>query len=354
MDITFNPIYLEKNTGHGNSRRVSLRRCRNDLVAMMDADDMSTGTRFEKQIEIFGGNNGVDVVGGQITEFVGEPGNITGKRCVPETDADIKRYLKKRCPMNHMTVMFRRSAVEKAGGYLDWYCNEDYYLWVRMALAGSNFANIPDTLCNVRVGNAMAARRGGWKYFRSEARIQKYMLQSKLIRLPRYLFNVAIRFGGEVIAPNKLRAILFRFTRRRQRIDKESTLTSAAIRDECVTARKEYPPFSVAMCVYEKDNAEWFDEALASVTIHQTVKPDEIVLVVDGPVPQSIQAVIDKYSKIFGGGLNLIYLKKNQGFGNALKVAVENSHNEIIARMDSDDIAVLDRFRRQLEKLIGD
>ena len=57
--------------------------------------------------------------------------------------------------------------------------------------------------------------------------------------------------------------------------------------------------------------------------------------------------------KFSGGELNLIYLKENQGFGNALKVAVESSHNEIIARMDSDDIAVPDRFRRQLEKLMG-
>lgn len=302
MGIAFNPVYLKQNTGHGNSRRVSLQGCRNDLVAMMDADDISADIRFEKQVRVFGKSGMVDVVGGQITEFVGELGSITGKRCVPETDHDIKRYLKKRCPMNHMTVMFRRSAVEKAGGYLDWYCNEDYYLWIRMVLAGSTFANIPDILCNVRVGNAMAARRGGWKYFISEAGIQKYMLQNKLISFPRYLYNVAVRFGGEVVAPNSIRSKLFRFTRGKYKEEKEKVSNSNVSCDMDVKAEKEYPPFSVAMCVYGKDNAEWFDEALASVTIHQTVKPDEVVLVVDGPVPQSIQDVIDKYSKIFGGG----------------------------------------------------
>lgn len=352
MGITFNPVYLKENTGHGNSRQVSLQRCRNDLVAVMDADDISAGTRFEKQTSVFGKGRMVDVVGGQITEFVGEPGNITGKRCVPETDADIKQYLKKRCPMNHMTVMFRRSAVEKAGGYLDWYCNEDYYLWIRMALAGSVFANIPDTLCNVRVGNAMAARRGGWKYFCSEAGIQKYMLQNNLIRLPQYLYNVAVRFVGEVIVPNSLRNILFRFTRHRYKGNPLNMLV--AVDDTDIMAGKNYPPFSVAMCVYEKDNAEWFDNALASVTIHQTVKPDEVVLVVDGPVPKSIQTVIDRHSEILKEKLNLVYIKENRGFGNALKAAVENSHNEIIARMDSDDMAVPDRFQRQLDRLIGE
>lgn len=354
MGITFKPIYLEQNTGHGNSMRVSMQGCRNDLVAIMDADNISTDIRFEKQARVFRKSRMVDVVGGQITEFVGESDNITGKRCVPETDNDIKRYLKKRCPMNHMTVMFRRSAVEKAGGYLDWYCNEDYYLWIRMAMAGSTFVNIPDTLCNVRVGSAMAGRRGGWKYFISEAGIQKFMLQNKLISFPRYLYNLAVRFGGEVVAPNNIRSILFRLTRCRYKERKEKVSNFGVSRNMDVKGEKEYPPFSVAMCVYGKDNAEWFDEALASVTIHQTVMPDEVVLVVDGPIPQSIQAVIDKYSKIFGKGLNLIYFKENQGFGNALKAAVENSHNEIIARMDSDDIAVPDRFRQQLEKFMED
>ena len=57
------------------------------------------------------------------------------------------------------------------------FCNEDYYLWIRMIIEGNIFVNVPDTLVNVRVGNEMAARRGGWKYFKSEANLQKYMLK---------------------------------------------------------------------------------------------------------------------------------------------------------------------------------
>lgn len=356
MGIVFNPVYIKKNMGHGNSRRVSFQSCRNNLVAVMDADDISSETRFEQQAGVFRENKGIDIVGGQITEFVGEPGNITGMRCVPESDADIKQYMKKRCPMNHMTVMFRRSAVERAGGYLDWYCNEDYYLWIRMALAGCTFTNMPDTLCNVRVGNGMAARRGGWKYFSSEAGIQKYMLQKGVTKLPRYLYNVAVRFGGEVIVPDRLRPVLFRAVRSGHKAGKEKSIPEAGKLSKKSAGQqdgKQFPPFSVAMCVYGKDNAEWFDEALASVTVSQTLKPDEVVLVVDGPVPQSIQDVIVKYSKILRGGVKIIYLKENQGFGKALKVAVENAQNDIIARMDSDDIAVPDRFKKQLGRLAG-
>lgn len=103
----------------------------------------------------------------------------------------------------------RRSKVLEVGNYIDWHYNEDYYLWIRMAEAGCNFANLPDTLVNVRVGKDMYARRGGWKYYKSEKGLQDYMLKNKMISLPRYTFNVAVRFGVQVAIPNSLRAFVF-------------------------------------------------------------------------------------------------------------------------------------------------
>lgn len=79
-----------------------------------------------------------------------------------------------------------------------------------MAEAGCRFANLPGTLVNVRVGEEMYARRGGWKYFKSEKGLQDYMLRRKMIALPRYLFNVAVRFGVQVAMPNSLRGFIFR------------------------------------------------------------------------------------------------------------------------------------------------
>ena len=70
--------------------------------------------------------------------------------------------------------------------------------------------------------------------------------------------------------------------------------------DNKIDMLSKYTPFSVAICVYGKDNPEWFDTALASV-INQTVKPSEIVLVVDGSIPDGIQGVIDKYAEICDG-----------------------------------------------------
>lgn len=289
--IDFKPIYLPENKGLGNALREAINNCTHNLIARMDSDDISTSNRFELELNQFYQNPHLDIVGGNITEFNGKPEEITGQRTVLGIDSEIKNDMKKRCAMNHVSVMYKKEAVQSAGGYLDWPWNEDYYLWIRMLENGCTFANIPYNLVNVRTGKDMSARRGGWKYFRSEQTLQKYMLDHKLISTPQYFCNVAIRFGGEVVAPNWLRSKLFMFTRKNYNSQVNASIPKEQIKIE------EYPPFSVAMSVYGKDNAEWFDIALNSI-IDQTVKPSEIVLVVDGPVPQPIYDIIDKYAEI--------------------------------------------------------
>lgn len=296
MNIKFKTVYLPRNEGHGNARRTSLEQCNNNLVALMDADDISYSNRFEKQLEVFLNNPEIDIVGGQITEFIDEPTNITGKREVPEKDKDIKEYMKKRCPMNQVSVMLKKQFYNQVGGYIDWYCEEDYYLWIRMAEANAKFANVHDNLVNVRIGDAMSSRRGGIKYFTSELGIQKYMLKKKIISLPRFLYNVLIRFCGEVILTDKLRTIVFKKIRK---VGNVVTNENNKIKEINKPLIQEFPKFSVAMCVYGGDNSKWFDVALESI-INQTIKPDEIVLVVDGPIPNDIQDVIYKYEKKCG------------------------------------------------------
>ena len=206
----FRVVRLEENRGHGEARRIGLRHCRNELVAVMDADDLSTENRFALQMETFQKNPKLSVVGGYIDEFVDDTAHKVGRRVVPQSHGEICAYMKKRCPMNHVTVMFRASAVERAGGYLDWFQDEDYYLWIRMMQHGAVFANLPEVLVNVRVGRDMYQRRGGWKYFRSEARLQKYMWKHKVIGFPTWAVNVAQRLILQVLMPNWLRGWVFR------------------------------------------------------------------------------------------------------------------------------------------------
>ena len=175
----------------------------------MDADDVSHPQRFEKQLAMMAERSDVSIVGGNITEFIGEPYQVMGARIVPQTDGEIKKYMQRRCPMNQVTVMFRKADVERAGGYLDWYCEEDYYLWLRMHLAGMCFANVPDVLVNVRVSEDMYRRRGGWRYFQSEAKLQGYMLKNRIIGFLRYVINCGQRLVVQLLLPNRLRSWVF-------------------------------------------------------------------------------------------------------------------------------------------------
>ena len=295
--IVFNPIFLPQNKGLGNALREGILNCNFDLVARMDSDDISAPYRFEKQLEVFENDPSVDIVGGAITEFVGDPTNIIGLRNVELTDTLIKADMKKRCAMNHVSVMYKKNAVLSAGGYKDWYYNEDYYLWIRMMEANCRFANVPYPLVNVRTGLDMSARRGGWKYFRSEQTLQKYMLDHELISFPRYFYNVALRFGGEYLAPNKVRQLLYKLIRNKYDSSKQESPIEAEVISLNNIRTKGHQPFSVVTSVYKSDNPEWFDTALASI-VNQTIKPSEIVLVVDGPVPDGIHQIIDKYKRM--------------------------------------------------------
>ena len=197
------------NRGHAAARQAGIESASNDIVALMDSDDISLPLRFKKQMEFLALHPEVAVVGGQITEFIDRPDNIVGKRVVSCENDKIYAMLKQRCPFNQVTIALRRKPCLKLGGYLDWYCDEDYYLWIRMAQAGYKFANLPDVLVNVRVGRDMYARRGGWKYFKSEKGLQDLMLRKKMISLPRYCYNVLGRFAIQVAMPNRIRAFVF-------------------------------------------------------------------------------------------------------------------------------------------------
>ena len=205
----FKVIRLPENVGHGNARRIGLENCTYELVALMDADDISLPDRFEKQKRCFVEDNSLSIVGGNIEEFIGSPDNIIGIRVVPEKDKEIKEYLKKRCPFNQVTVMFKASEVEAAGGYIDWFNEEDYYLWIRMFQNNAVFKNLSDTLVYVRVGNEMYSRRGGWKYFSSEARLQKYLLKNKIINGMDFTINILLRFIVQVVMTNEIRGLIF-------------------------------------------------------------------------------------------------------------------------------------------------
>lgn len=215
----FKVIRLEKNGGLGNALKIAVDNCSHGLIARMDSDDVAVPDRFYTQLKFFKNNPATDIVGGDITEFTGEETNVVSMRKVPSSNEEIVKFLKKRCPFNHMTVMFKKSAVLSAGGYKDLFWNEDYYLWIRMFENGAVMANTGTTLVNVRTGKDMFKRRGGFKYFKSEKFLQKYMLNKKIINFGTYFTNVTKRFIVEILLPASVRSAVFKkFARNKKQV----------------------------------------------------------------------------------------------------------------------------------------
>lgn len=201
-------VALTQNMGLGNALNVGLSACTYRLVARMDSDDLSLPGRFEAQLRVFDEYPDVSVVGGWISEFDKDPKDIISYRKLPQTDRELKLICQLKNPLNHMTVMFSKKDVLNAGGYQHFYLFEDYWLWVRMIKNGVKLYNVQEVLVNVRGGTAMAARRGGWKYAKSEIRFQWKILQMGLISLHIFLRNVCVRFSIRMI-PNGLRCLVY-------------------------------------------------------------------------------------------------------------------------------------------------
>lgn len=202
-------ISLKTNQGLGKALNEGLKHCSYDLVARMDTDDIAKPERFEKQVKIFQKHPEVDVVGSWIDEFEGDISHVISVRRLPECHEEILSFAKKRNPINHPVVMFRKKAVLAAGGYQHFPLFEDYYLWVRMLMNGAKFYNVQEGLLYFRSSPDMFKRRGGLKYVGTEVRFQIFLLRSHFISFPRYVQNVVIRVMTRIM-PNRWRTFLYR------------------------------------------------------------------------------------------------------------------------------------------------
>lgn len=154
----FHIVRLPQNMGIGVAAQAGLRECKYNLVAKMDADDISVSDRCELQLKQFAQKPELTVIGSNIDEFDADPEAPYSSRCVPEDNEGIRKFARRRQPFNNMTVMYKKDAVQAVGGYRALPRNEDYDLYVRLLAAGYYAENIPQSLVKVRV-NADAVNR---------------------------------------------------------------------------------------------------------------------------------------------------------------------------------------------------
>lgn len=170
---------LPSNVGQGRASAEGIKYCKHDYIARMDSDDISISNRFEMQILKFESNPNLSVVAGYIGEFEDDPTKIKFVRNVPETHDKICKMFRFRNPINNVSVMFKKKALERAGGYQNERANEDFSVYVRMLMTGSEFYNIPMILVKVRVGKDMLKRRGDINIFFAWCKNQKVLLLGK-------------------------------------------------------------------------------------------------------------------------------------------------------------------------------
>ena len=115
----------------------------------------------------------------------------------------------------------------------------------------------------------------------------------------------------------------------------------------------ELPKYSVLMSLYAKEKPEYLRLAIDSM-LNQTVAPDEIVIVEDGPLTDALYAVLNEYKVKHPQLFHFVKNEKNLGLGLALNAGLKECRNELVARMDTDDISKPDRCEKQLAVFAGD
>ncbi|MDQ4502050.1 glycosyltransferase [Sinomonas sp. ASV322] len=184
-------VRLPAGVGLAEALDAGLERCRHDVVARMDADDVALPARFERQLALLG--QGYDIVGSAIAEIGDDEARPFASRPVPASHREIMAQLDFRTPFNHPSVMYRASAVRAAGGYRGVPDMEDYWLWARMLHGGSLGANVPDVLVLYRVNDGAYVRRGGKRMLVAELRLQRRMLGERYIGPLGFARNVLVR-----------------------------------------------------------------------------------------------------------------------------------------------------------------
>ncbi len=111
------------------------------------------------------------------------------------------------------------------------------------------------------------------------------------------------------------------------------------------------PPFSVLLPVYRGDRADFLRRSLASVTVEQILRPDEVLIVRDGPVPDELEDVLARARRGELSGavpVRVLELADNAGLALALEAGLAEATHDVVARQDADDISVPERFATQL------
>ena len=201
-------LQLPINLGHGLARRAGMFNVKTTYVAISDADDISLSDRFVKCRDYLMANPECGVVSSSVLELW-ENNQTSIKRI--NQDAD---YWKFRSPVNQQTAFIKMQAYNEAGGYLDWYHNEDTYLWYRMMKSGWKIGFIDEVFAKVKMNTHSIARRRGLKYFSSEVSLRALMYVNGDISFFCLFCNILTRMITQLLIPKFLLKVVYLWVRK--------------------------------------------------------------------------------------------------------------------------------------------
>lgn len=205
----FRVVELTTNKGLARALNFGLRRCACELVARMDSDDISARNRIEREVAYMK-DSGADVVGSYIEERDETMERVLCVRKVPLSHEAIERYSLWRNPVNHVSALYKKSAVLAVGGYSTRLQKiQDYVLWVKLMKAGYKFVNVPEPLVMVRAGEEFLLRRGGIGYFKYDVAMLLYLWRIGAIGFRIMAANMIVRFLARM-SPVAVRRRIYR------------------------------------------------------------------------------------------------------------------------------------------------
>lgn len=213
--LLFNFIQIPKNSGLGTALSIGLKKCKYDIIARMDSDDICESNRFSIQINYFLKFN-LDILGCSIEEFNKEPGDLKIFRTPPLDKASILKYSKFRNPFNHPTVIFNKQKILQIGNYSsEFLLFEDWHLWVRAIKNNLNTENLDLSLLNFRVGNKFEVikRRSGIKYLKYELNFINYLLKNNYFNFYEYVIYIFLKLPIRLLPIKFIVFIYYNFLR---------------------------------------------------------------------------------------------------------------------------------------------
>lgn len=204
-------VVLAQNVGLANALNEGLARCSYELVARMDTDDVCLPVRFERQIGYLHAHPQIEVLGAMVEEYDVSMSHSLGIRRLPLAHDGLRAFAKRRSPLSHPTVVYRKQAVLNVGGYPRFRKAQDYALWSLMLQRGYRFENLPDVLLKMRAGSGLLQRRGK-EYLKHELAIIRFQKEIGFIDLKTFISNSFLRAVVRR-SPALLKQLIYKFAR---------------------------------------------------------------------------------------------------------------------------------------------